>query len=72
MLDENLRVLSRRVHDLELESTERKDIIQRQEKEKKQLEFKLAIIYKDQEKIRLDVEEELRERIEEKDKEIRK
>lgn len=48
MLDENLRVLGRRVHDLELELTDKKERISSLEKEKKELSDKLSHIYREQ------------------------
>lgn len=45
MLDENLKVLSRRVHDLELELIDKKNTIRSLEQERHQLNDKLSSIY---------------------------
>lgn len=47
MLDDNLRVLGRRVNDLELELTERKEKVHQLEKEKRDMQEKLGSIYSD-------------------------
>lgn len=72
MLDDNLRILGRRVNDLELELTEKKEKLSQLERERRDLSEKLAIIYKEQESLRQDVEDELRYKLDEKDREIRK
>lgn len=72
MLDDNLKVLGRRVQDLEIEISDKKESILILEREKSNLSDKLKNIYKEQQKIREQVEDELRFKIEEKDKEIRK
>ena len=72
MLDDNLRVLSRRVHDLELETTERKEKVSQLEKEKRETSEKLVSIYSEQDLIRAEIEEEFRIKVEQKEKELRK
>lgn len=72
MLDENLRVLGRRVHDLELEVTDKKERILVLERENKEISEKLGSIYREQQYVRQEVEDELMYKLEEKDKEIRK
>jgi len=47
MLDENLRVLGRRVHDLELEVTDKKERILVLERENKEISEKLGSIYRE-------------------------
>jgi len=47
MLDDNLRILGRRVNDLELELTDKKERISILERERKELSDKLTSIYKE-------------------------
>ncbi len=42
MLDDNLRVLGRRIQELEFEVTDKQDKLQASEKERRELENKLA------------------------------
>ena len=72
MLDDNLRVLGRRVNDLELELTEKTERIANLEKDRRDLQERLNVIYKEQEGVRQGLEHDLVGRIEEKDREIRK
>jgi len=72
MLDENLKIIGRRVAELETEVGDLKDKLVHSERERKELQNRMGGIYKEQEQIRLQSEDELRDRIEDKDKEIRK
>mmetsp|Transcript_26687 Transcript_26687/g.35716 ORF Transcript_26687/g.35716 Transcript_26687/m.35716 type:complete len:148 (-) Transcript_26687:74-517(-) len=72
MLDENLRVLSRRLNDLEIELADKKDRMRQIERNSDQTKNELDCIYEEQTQIRQDMEREMRTRIDEKDKDVRR
>lgn len=72
MLDDNLRVLSRRIHELEIECTEAKERASQAERARQQVEDQLGSVHDRQAKLRIEVEEELREKIEGKERELRR
>ena len=72
MLDENIRVIQRRVHDMEVELTDKKDKIRQLERTNAETQNQLDCIYEEQERMRSDLEAQLRQRIEQRDNEIRK
>ena len=72
MLDENLRVLTRRMNDLEIELADKTDKMRGMEKSNSQTKNELDCIYEEQTEIRLHMEKEMRLRIDEKDKEVRR
>ena len=72
MLDENLRVLSRRMNDLEIELADRKDKMRNLENNSDKTKNELDVIYEEQTLIRQDMEKEMRARIDEKDKDVRR
>ena len=72
MLDENLRVLGRRINELEIELADRKEKVMNAEKAKKEAEERLGSVHDQQQRIRNQVEDELREEIEAKERESRK
>jgi predicted nucleic acid-binding Zn-ribbon protein len=72
MLDDNLRVLGRRINDLELEIESKKEKIEKLEQEKFDLSEKLSITNSQQDEIRSEIEEEMKFRIDQKEREIRK
>lgn len=71
MLDENLRVLGRRINDLELEIQDKAEKIEQLEGEKRSLADKLQTIASQQSGLRNELEEDMRLKFEEKQKEIR-
>lgn len=71
MLDDNLRVLGRRINDLELELQNKKDQIEKMENEKFDLAEKLAHVNSQQDNVRSEIEEEMKFRIDQKEKDIR-
>ena len=72
MLDDNLRVLSRRMNDLEIELADRKDKMRNLEHNSDKTKNELDVIYEEQTLIRQDMEKEMRSRIDEKDKDVRR
>ena len=72
MLDENLRVLTRRMNDLEIELADKTDRMRTMERNNTQTKTELDCIYEEQTQVRLDMEKEMRLRIDEKDKEVRR
>lgn len=62
----------KRFYDMELETTSLKEKLGASDKERKELVDKLNAIYREQQKVRSDIEDELNYRLEQKDKEIRK
>lgn len=72
MLDENLRILSRRLNDLEIELADKKDRQRTLERDYDQTKNELDCIYEEQTQIRQDMEKEMRSRIDEKDKDVRR
>ena len=72
MLDENLRVLSRRMNDLEIELSDKKDKIKTLERANVQSTSELEKIYDEQTQIRVELEKSMRQRIDEKDRDLRR
>lgn len=72
MLDENLRVLSRRLNDLEIELADKTDKVRTMERSNTQTKTELDCIYEEQTEIRLKMEKEMRLRIDEKEKDVRR
>lgn len=72
MLDENLRVLSRRLNDLEIECSDKTDRMRNMERSNTQTKTELDCIYEEQTQIRLDMEKQMRKTIDEKEKEVRR
>ena len=71
MLDENLRVLGRRINDLELEIQDKKEKIEQVEGERRSLADQLQTIANQQSGLRNELEEDMRLKFEDKQKEIR-
>lgn len=71
MLDENLRVLSRRINDLELDIESKKERIQQLEGQQFGQNEELAKARTEQETLRQEVESEMRARIDAKEREVR-
>ena len=72
MLDENLRILGRRINDLELDIQDKKDTIEKLENEKFEVSERLASAQSSQSNLRSEIEDESRAKILDKDREIRK
>ena len=72
MLDENLRVLTRRMNDLEIELADKTDKMRTMERNNSQTKTELDCIYEEQTQVRVNMEKEMRMRIDEKDKEVRR
>lgn len=72
MLDENLRVLTRRLNDLEIECADKTDKLRTVERTGSQTKVELDCIYEEQTQIRLEMEKQMRMRIDEKDKDVRR
>ncbi len=72
MLDDNLRVLGRRVAELEIELTDIGDKLSESERMRKELQQRLGSVNEKQQKIRDEMEDEVRLQMLEKEKEIRK
>lgn len=72
MLDENLRVLSRRMNDMEIELTDKKEKVKTLERANVQTQVQLDCIYEEQTNIRQDFEKQMRQRMDEKEKEMRR
>jgi uncharacterized protein YukE len=72
MLDDNLRVLGRRIQELELENTETKEKLAGAERARRDIEERLSGVHEQQSRLRIAVEEEMREEIETKEREARK
>lgn len=72
MLDENLRVLTRRMNDLEIENADKTDKLRTIERSSSQTKTELNCIYEEQTQIRLDMEKEMRKRIDAKEEEVRR
>ena len=72
MLDENLRVLGRRINDLEIEIQEKKDNIEMLERDKFTQAEELARMQSRQDGVKHEIEDEMRFKIDEKEREIRK
>lgn len=72
MLDENLRILGRRINDLEIDIQDKKDFVEKLESEKFELSEKLASAESNQSDIRGEIEDEARAKVLDKEREIRK
>ena len=72
MLDENLRVLTRRINDLEIDNADKTDKLRTVEKNNSKTQNELDCIYEEQTQIRQEMERQMRLRIDEKDKEVRR
>ena len=72
MLDDNLRVLGRRISELELELTGVQEKLGVAEKAKGDMEERLSGVHEQQTRLRLAVEEEMRDELETKERESRK
>ena len=72
MLDENLRILGRRINDLEIDIQDKKDFVEKLESEKFELSEKLASAQSNQSDIRGEIEDEARAKVLDKEREIRK
>ena len=71
MLDENLRVITRRINDLEIENSDKTDKLRTAERASSQTKTELDCIYEEQTQIRLEMEKQMRQRIDEKEKQVR-
>lgn len=71
MLDDNLRVLGRRINDLELDLQDKKDKMEKMENEKFEIAEKLAMANSTHDGIRSEIEEEMNFRVDQKEREIR-
>jgi hypothetical protein len=72
MLDDNLRVLARRVSELELEAQDKADKIAQGDKMRMELQYRLGQVNEKQQKIRDEIEDETRLQMLEKERELRK
>ena len=72
MLDENLRVLSRRMNDLEIDLADKKDKIMTLERANALTKAELDKIYDEQTQVRVELEQQMRLRLDEKDKDLRR
>ena len=72
MLDENLQVLSRRLNDLEIELSDKKDKIITMERAHVSTKAELEKIYDEQTGVRVELEQQMRQRLGEKDKDLRR
>ena len=72
MLDDNLRVLGRRISELELELTDVQEKLAVAEKSKRDMEERLSGVHEQQSRLRLAVEEEMRDELETKERDSRK
>jgi len=72
MLDDNLRVLGRRINDLELDLQDKKERIEKLDTEKFELVEKLSQANSQQDGVRAEIEEEMKLRIDQKERDIRK
>ena len=72
MLDENLRVLSRRMNDMEIELTDKKEKVKTLERANVQTQVQFDCIYEEQTNIRQDFEKQMRQTLDAKEKEMRR
>ena len=70
MLDENIRVLTRRINDMEIECTEKGEKIKRLERTNSETQSKLDTIYDEQMEARQGLDNQYRIRLEERDRDI--
>lgn len=60
MLDENLRVLSRRINDMEVELTDKKEKIRTLERALAEKDTQLDCIYEEQDEVKRNLEKQMR------------
>ena len=72
MLDDNLRILGRRVSELELECQDRADKLTQSDKMRMELQYRLSQVHEREQKVRDELEDEVRLQLLEKEKELRK
>ena len=72
MLDDNVRVLGRRINDLEIENTDKKDKIRTLKKQLETQQMELDSIYDTQSKAREDLDAQITRTVDLKDQEIRR
>ena len=72
MLDDNLRVLGRRVSELELECQDKADKLSQSDKMRLELQYRLSQVHEKEQKVRDELEDEVRLQLLEKEKELRK
>ena len=72
MLDDNLRILGRRVSELELECQDRADKLAQSDKMRLELQYRLSQVHEKEQKVRDELEDEVRLQLLEKEKELRK
>ena len=72
MLDDNLRILGRRVSELELECQDRADKLSQSDKMRLELQYRLSQVHEKEQKVRDELEDEVRLQLLEKEKELRK
>lgn len=72
MLDDNLRVLGRRVSELELECQDKADKLAQSDKMRLELQYRLSQVHEKEQKVRDELEDEVRLQLLEKEKELRK
>lgn len=60
MLDENLRVLTRRINDLEIENSDKTEKLRSMERSNSQTKNELDCIYEEQTQIRVEMEKQMR------------
>jgi chromosome segregation ATPase len=72
MLDENLRVLSRRMQELELELQDKVERLAQQEGQRRELEGRLGNAGEREGQLRREVEEEMRAEVDRREREMRK
>jgi AAA+ superfamily predicted ATPase len=72
MLDDNMRVLGRRVNDLEIDLNDKKDRIKVMRNQNEELQVKLDSIYEEQAASRQNLEKQMMNALEMKDQDIRR
>ena len=72
MLDENLRVLSRRINDMEIELTDKKERIKTLERANLEAQAQLDCIYDEQALSKLQLEKQMRQTIDGKEEQLRR
>lgn len=72
MLDENLRVLSRRINDMEIELTDKKEKIKTLERANFETQAQLDCIYDEQAISKLALEKQMRQTIDGKEEQLRR
>ena len=72
MLDDNLRILGRRVSELEMECQDRADKLAQSDKMRLELQYRLSQVHEKEQKVRDELEDEVRLQLLEKEKELQK